>query len=398
MCAPARIPACSFAAGRQTRMILGVFTGLLAAGGIQRMARHSAAVLLSLSQVRGEQLQLLSLNDPTGQHWVEVDGAAFRIRGFGRSKSQLAWAVLAAAPSTSVACLGHPNLAPLGFLLKVLRPAGRCKVAVQVYGTDVWEPLSLIRRLGLRLADTVAAVSEDTMAKAVVAQKIDPRRATVLLPALEPAFQKMISGKHVPSVSVPPGKMLLTVTRLGPSEDDQKGVDTVIKALPKVLNSVPEACYVVVGDGPDRDRLERLAAETGVKHLVFFVGGTTDEEMMGYYAACDVFVMPSATEGFGIAFLEAMALGKPVIGGDHGGTRNLIEPGVTGFLVKHGDIDVLADTLILLLTNEELRKRMGEAGRQCAESNYTFEHFRKKLTGVLTGNETRGSANRFNPE
>ena len=375
-------------------MILGAFTSLLGVGGVERMARHSAAVLVSISQDRGEPYRLLGLNDPPGRHRIEVGGLAFDIHGFGRRKTKFAWSVFAAAPRTSVAYLGHPQLAPLGLMFRVLRPAARYRVAVHVHGIEAWKRLSFMRRLGLRLADTVTASSEFTMGKAITIQKSDPHKTTVLAPALEPGFRNMIGDRKGPTVYVPSQKVLLTVARLD-AVDEQKGMETVIKALPIILSVVPEACYVIIGDGNDRERLERLSAETGVKHRVVVAGRRTDEEMAGYYAGCDVFVMPSRKEGFGIVFVEAMALGKPVIGGDHAGAHDLIEQGVTGFLVKYNDINALADRLISLLGNQELRKRMGDAGRKCVENNYTFEHFRMRLTRALAGNGIRASNDRF---
>jgi len=96
-----------------------------------------------------------------------------------------------------------------------------------------------------------------------------------------------------------------------------------------------------------------------------------------------VFVMPSRQEGFGIVFLEAMALGTPVIAGDYGGAPEIVQDGVTGFLVKPDDLEALTDRLIRLLQDEALRKRMGETARRQVEENFTFTRFQEKLTQIL---------------
>jgi phosphatidylinositol alpha-1,6-mannosyltransferase len=147
---------------------------------------------------------------------------------------------------------------------------------------------------------------------------------------------------------------------------------------------VPETVYMIVGDGDDRERLEELAKKNGMSGRVIFTGVVSDEELIGFYKRCDVFLMPSRQEGFGIVFLEAMAFEKPVIGGNHGGTPEVIVDNETGFLVEHGDVDALADRIIRLLLDEELCQRMGRAGRRRVEENYTFDPFRQRLISFLS--------------
>ena len=123
----------------------------------------------------------------------------------------------------------------------------------------------------------------------------------------------------------------------------------MIAALPRVLQASPDSFLVLVGDGEDRPRLEQLAHELGVSERTRFLHGLTQDELFACYANCDVFALPSRGEGFGFVFLEAMAHGKPVIGGAHGGALDVIEDGVTGWLVPHGDIERLSLALESLL-------------------------------------------------
>ncbi|NND70394.1 MAG: glycosyltransferase family 4 protein, partial [Rhodothermales bacterium] len=129
-------------------------------------------------------------------------------------------------------------------------------------------------------------------------------------------------------------KTVLTVSRLV----ERKGIDTVLRSLPTVLQKVPELSYVVVGDGPDLDRLTSLAQTLNVDSHVEFVGPIAPNELPELYHHCDVFVMPSRNsppdvEGFGIVFLEANACGKPVIGARTGGIPDAILHRQTGLLV-----------------------------------------------------------------
>jgi glycosyltransferase involved in cell wall biosynthesis len=218
-------------------------------------------------------------------------------------------------------------------------------------------------------------------------QQLSPSRIAFLPPALDPEFASSNGTGAVVTASPPKSPMLLTVARLDASER-YKGMDLVIQALPQVLTAVPDTRYVIVGDGDDRPRLESLAQAVGVTEHVCFAGVKVGDELAKYYETCDVFVMPSRAEGFGIVFLEAMAFGKPVIGGKHGGTPDVVRDGVTGFLVEYGDVDGLAARILSLLQDEGLQKQMGQAGRQYMEENFTFTHFQRRLVHLLTGGNT----------
>jgi len=255
---------------------------------------------------------------------------------------------------------------------------------VTTHGIDVWQPLSFLRSLALRVASKVTATTRYTAEVLVEMQHLSRSRIALIPPALDPGFTLSHTAGAVVAPSLPKSPILLTVARLDASEQ-YKGMDTVIQALPQVLTVVPDTRYVIVGDGNDRPRLESLAKAVDVAEHVFFVGVTGHDELVKYYEACDVFVMPSHAEGFGIVFLEAMAFGKPVIGGNHGGTPDVIRDGVTGFLVEYGDIDGLTSRILSLLQNEELRQKMGQTGRQYVQENFSFTRFQHRLVHLLTG-------------
>ena len=158
--------------------------------------------------------------------------------------------------------------------------------------------------------------------------------------------------------------MLLTVGRLVP----RKGIDTVLRALPRVAASVPEVRYVVAGTGPDRDRLERLAVRQGVRDRVHFVGHVPDDALPVYYSAADLFVMPAReappdVEGFGLVFLEANACGTPAVGARAGGVPDAIVDGETGLLVPPSDPAALGSALASLLQSPERLAALGRQGR-----------------------------------
>jgi phosphatidylinositol alpha-1,6-mannosyltransferase len=165
------------------------------------------------------------------------------------------------------------------------------------------------------------------------------------------------------------------VARLTP----RKGHATVLRALAKVLPSIPDAAYLIVGKGEERERLERLAADLGISEAVRFVGYVPEEDLPDFYNLCDVFVMMNHQEengdieGFGMVFLEASAMGKAVVGGRSGGTEDSVQHGTTGFLVDPDNVEELAATLRLVLENDELRKRLGVAGVARARTDFSWE-------------------------
>jgi phosphatidylinositol alpha-1,6-mannosyltransferase len=129
-------------------------------------------------------------------------------------------------------------------------------------------------------------------------------------------------------------RVILSVSRLV----ERKGVDKVIEALPFVLERCPNALYVVVGDGPYRERLMELAQEKGIADKVLFAGRVPD--IRPFYRACDVFVLPTREgrkgdiEGLGLVYLEAAACGKPVVASLVGGVADAVVPNETALIVE----------------------------------------------------------------
>src|SRR5262249_54390522 len=143
-------------------------------------------------------------------------------------------------------------------------------------------------------------------------------------------------------------KVLMTVSRLASSEQ-YKGHDRVICALPKVLSQRPDSIYLIVGDGDDRLRLQSLAVKCGVAENVQFTGFVPAEELPDYFRLADVFVMPSAGEGFGIVFLQAMATGVRVIAGNRDGSRDPLCDGTLGTLVDPENCEEMASAIVSAL-------------------------------------------------
>jgi rhamnosyl/mannosyltransferase len=159
-----------------------------------------------------------------------------------------------------------------------------------------------------------------------------------------------------------------------------KGLHILLDAMRHI-----DAMLLLVGDGPERDRLEQIAAEYGIAHRVRFAGRVVDEALPAYYHAADVFVLAShlRAEAFGIVLLEAMAAGLPVVSTKLGtGTSVVNQHGVTGFVVPPADPHVLVRALQVLLANDELRRWMGEQARKRVLAHYTDEHMLDRTLAV----------------
>jgi glycosyltransferase involved in cell wall biosynthesis len=278
-----------------------------------------------------------------------------------------------------VVIFGHVNLSVLSLAMKIRRPQTR--FVTTVFGVDVWGGLSPARRMALRHMDRVWAISSYTANRVTDLYHIPGDRVRLMPLSLPPNFELSapVGGRVNGSFDKP---LILTVARLDASER-YKGVDTVIRALPSVAASMPSVEYVIVGEGSDRARLQRLVSELKLEKRVHFLGRLDDQRLSRLYRDCDIFAMPSRKEGFGLVFLEAMAAGKPVVAAWAGGTPEVVGDHETGFLVPYGDVRALAQALTTLVNDDGLRVRMGEAAKSRVAHKYRFEHFAIRVQDLL---------------
>jgi phosphatidyl-myo-inositol dimannoside synthase len=273
--------------------------------------------------------------------------------------------------------VGHVNYAPVAMLLKLIKPSLR--YGVMVHGVEVWSRLPWLKRKALRNADFITSVSQYTKRQTVTVNEVIPDRVHLLPNALE--WEPGGVELELPDMA-PSAIRLLTVCRLD-SQERYKGVDTVIEALPSVIDSVPHLQYFVVGSGDDLERHKNLARRLNVADRVHFLGAVDTATLRAHYKACDIFVMPSAGEGFGIVFLEAMNYAKPIVAAESGAAPEVVLDGKTGKLVRYDDRAQLAETLIELCGNPRERRTMGLAGYHRLQENFTFRQFKERLSAIF---------------
>lgn len=185
-----------------------------------------------------------------------------------------------------------------------------------------------------------------------------------------------------------PEQVVLTVARL---TQTYKGHDVMLRALPLIRERVPNARWVVVGDGPLRRSLERAAAAGGLQDAVSFIGAVDDHERDRWLARARVFAMPSRLpegglggEGFGIVYLEAAAHGLPVVAGNVGGALDAVEDGRTGILVDPTDHEVVADAVAGLLEDRQRAEALGQAGIERSR-RFAWPQITAQVEDILLG-------------
>ncbi len=278
----------------------------------------------------------------------------------------------------------HINFTVAAYWLK--RLAGTPYWAV-AHGVDAWEINNPALKTALRSADRILAVSNYTRDRLIKEQNLDPNRIS-LLPNTFDVERFQIANKpdyllqryHLNSEQA----IILTVARLDNSER-YKGYDQVIKALPIIRQTIPDIHYLIVGKGSDRPRVEQLIADLGLQDCVTLAGFVPDAELNDYYNLCDVFAMPSQGEGFGIVFLEALACGKPVLGGNLDGAVDALCQGELGILVDPNDIEAIAHNLISILQKTYTHPILyqPETLRQKAINIFGFTQFQNTLSQLL---------------
>lgn len=263
-----------------------------------------------------------------------------------------------------VICIGE--LVYGGWLVLACRYLLGCKVIQYVHGEEITvngtSRSERMKRVYLRLSDAIIAVSRFTRNALLQEMSVEPAKIALIENGVDvdrfyekPRPLPLIDRHHLQGKRV-----ILSVGRLV----ERKGFDKMLMAMPRVLQRHPDVHYVVVGEGPYHGELERIAQEFGVAEHVTFVGRVSDDELVDYYALCDVFALPNRempdgdTEGFGLVYLEANACGKPVISGLAGGVLDAVQDGVNGLTVDGTDPEGIAEVTLRILDDDTLHAKL----------------------------------------
>jgi L-malate glycosyltransferase len=248
------------------------------------------------------------------------------------------------------------------------------RIVTSLHGTDITQvgrdpALLPVNRMSLLYSDALVVPSEYLRQAAYVELSLPTEVAIEVIPNFVDADRFRPAPRRpelVRELGLPPAPLLLHVSNFRPL----KRVDDVVRILAAVRREVP-AVLVLVGDGPERPRAEALARELGVAAAVRFLGAQLD--FRDVLQQADVFLLPSETEGFGLAALEALACGVPVVGSRVGGLPEVVAEGQTGLLCPPGDVPAMAAAVRRLLGDPALRQSMAGAARASVERRWRRE-------------------------
>jgi phosphatidylinositol alpha-1,6-mannosyltransferase len=364
-----------------TKQRIGLLaTEMTSRGGIQSFTLRLIEVMGGLvndNQVAGA--ICISLNDSTEalrQHPampVNVD-----VWGGNRSKLQFIIQSLKIKPKINTLIVGHLHLAPLALALKKLGIIN--KYFIILYGIEAWQQASFLQSKGLLGASKIIAISHFTATECANYNAIPIERFEIIpLCADERNINPSVNFKLTGSFK------LLCVARQDKSER-YKGFEQLFQALALLKDSHPAIHLNLIGNGNDQDRLKQVTFQLGITEQVTFWGALSDEELAAAYADCDVFTMPSKKEGFGIVFLEAMRFGKPCIGGNHGGTPEVIIHEESGFLVDYDDISALVKNISTLAYDPNLCIKMGKVSEKLVKRKFSILAFKSAYRSIIATN------------
>lgn len=314
-------------------------------GGIARYCR-----LVCQTLAKEYDLHVVALAD-TRTATPSAEFPAIKYQPCGGSRTLFIWQAIRAmlVHRPDILLNGHPHFSGL---CSVLAGTGRVKLVSFIYGIDVWQLLSPLRRWGLQQSDQIIAISHFTAHKGIAVNHLPPHKIQILHNCFDPKWTIPASSQTERT-----GQRLLTVARISLAEQ-YKGHDYVLRTLPYLRPEFPEIHYDIVGDGDGRPALEAMAQELGVADMVTFHGFVSATQLQTHYQAADIFIMPSRAEGFGFVFLEAMAYGLPVIAGNQDASPEVIVEGETGCLVDPTDVDALTEALVNLLRDPRQRQQL----------------------------------------
>jgi phosphatidylinositol alpha-1,6-mannosyltransferase len=334
------------------------------------LTRQWVAALDADAAARGGHVEVWSLADAVRPAGLPAN-ATFRTAAGSRWRFAAMALDAGRVDASTLVAVMHVHLLPA--LLPLMWRGAR--VVGVMLGIEVWKRLPLLQRIALRRCWKTAAISAHTVDRFL---RENPALATLAVSILHPRVPPAIR----PEDRVTAGPFALIVGRMS-SAERYKGHDVLIDVWPRVLGEVPDATLIVAGGGDDLDRLKARVQTAGLAGRVIFTGAVSGDRLAALYRDAAFFVMPSAGEGFGIVYLEAMRASTPCIAG-RGAAAEIMTDGVDGVIVDPADGDDIAAAVVRLFVDTELRRRLGEAAARRVATHFSPERFAARLSDFLS--------------
>jgi glycosyltransferase involved in cell wall biosynthesis len=341
-----------------------------ATGGIEKVGRIVGKALYESEEAN---VRIFSMYDNEMDADMRYFPASI-FKGFNAQKLKFIYFSIKEGIKDDIIILSHINLLPVGYLIKLF--SSKTKLLLFAHGIEVWKTLPRWKIKMLKKCDRILAVSNFTKEKLKSVNDIDDKKCTVLNNCIDSFLpkRKSVSNKSVLQKRygfTDKDFILMTVTRIA-YDEQYKGHDKVIESMGNIIKEFPYIRYLIVGkyDLSEKTRLDNIIARYNLQHAVVFSGFVADKELPDHYKLADVFIMPSYGEGFGIAFIEAMYYGLPVIAGNRDGSVDALCNGELGLLVDPLDVQEIGAAIIKLIPNKDFfipdhNILMGKFGYEC---------------------------------
>ena len=270
-------------------------------------------------------------------------------------------------------------LADTGLAAIIVGSILKIPVITSLLGKDIFDPIDPVPT---KWHNCLVWLMEKS-SKVIACSKDQKRRAQVMGVSSDISVipHGVNTKKFVPSIKVDikkklgiRGPMVLSVQRLHP----RKGLTYLIDAIPIILDKIPSAKFVIVGTGSEKMKIEKKINALRIENSVKLVGFVPESELTHYYANCDLFVLHSLYEAFGIVLLEAMACGKPVVATKCGGIPEVVINEKTGLLSPPRKANELARACIKILQSPEMKQKMGQNGLNRVLKRFSWDSLVKK--------------------
>lgn len=354
-------------------------------GGIEKVCRTICRALYDLSEESSVDSMVFSMYD----HNSDRDSRYLKkqqFRGFSENRKLFVIKSFLRGINSDVVMLSHVHLLSVAYLIKRFRP--KTKVFLLAHGIEIWKKFPEPKLKALKRLDKIICVSQFTADKIRAIHDINVDQLEILNNCLDPFYyfpdnfskpQQLLKRYGLTAAHT----ILMSLSRLSSSEK-YKGYDNTLAILPQLIEKYPNVVYVIAGkyDEDEYIRINKIITKHKIDKEVKVIGFVDEAEISDHFLLADIFVLPSKKEGFGIVFIEAMASGLTVVGGNKDGSVDALKNGELGELIDPDNLKQIEQTLSKLLASPATKEDKLILQKKVAEV-FGYEQYKQRLKGLL---------------